>query len=162
LLFFRYQVTPTRKGKTHEPSQFSKKEADPTGSSNRSNVRESWKAEHNAPKKKAGDKNMTESKTPKTGKNSREKGTGSVFARGNKSVAVLPSHLRPPHQRTFATPEAAHAWLDATLASLTPHTIYLPKKLGEDATAKATENDTTLSRVVESKLVEYVKEGEES
>ena len=95
-------------------------------------------------------------KTPKTGPNSRDKGTGSVFPRGTKSVAVLPSHLRPPHQKTFSTPEAAHAWLDAMLASLTPHTIYLPKTLGEEAAAKATENDTTLSRVVEGKLVEYV------
>jgi hypothetical protein len=113
------------------------------------------------PKKKAGAKKMmSESKTPKKGKNSRDKGTGSVFERATKSgikfVGVLPLSLRPPHQRTFNTPEAAHAWLDATLASLTPHTIYLPKKLGEDATAKATENDTTLSRVVEGKLVEYV------
>jgi hypothetical protein len=116
------------------------------------------------PKKKAGDKKMTDSKTPKTGKNSREKGTGSVFERvtkrGTKFVGVLPLSLRPPHQRTFATPEAAHAWLDAAIASLTPHTIYLPKKLGEDATAKATENHTTLSRVVESKLEKWVKEDE--
>jgi hypothetical protein len=55
-------------------------------------------------------------------------------------------------------PRAGLEELDAAIASLTPHTIYLPKKLGEDATAKATENHTTLSRVVESKLEEYVKE----
>jgi hypothetical protein len=89
--------------------------------------------------------------------NARSKGTGSVFARGAKYVGVLPPHLRPPHQQTFDTPEAAHAWLDAALAGLTPHTIYLPKKLGEEATAKATENDTTLGRVVEPMLEEWVK-----
>jgi hypothetical protein len=93
----------------------------------------------------------------RTGANARAKGTGSVFTRGNKHVAVLPPHLRPPHQQTFDTPEAAHEWLDATLAGLAPHTIYLPKKLGEDATAKATENDTTLREVVEPAAVRALK-----
>lgn len=96
--------------------------------------------------------------------NKRSKGTGSVFERvtkgGTKFVGVLPPSLRPPHQETFATPEEAHAWLDAHVAGLVRHTIYLPEKLGEEATAKATENDTTLSRVVEGTLEEYVKEGE--
>ena len=92
--------------------------------------------------------------------NKRRKGTGSVFERvaknGTKFVGVLPPSLRPPHQETFDSPEEAHAWLDAHVAGLARHTIYLPKTLGEEATAKATENDTTLSRVVEGKLEEYV------
>jgi hypothetical protein len=85
--------------------------------------------------------------TRRTGADARTKGTGSVFPRGDKYVGVLPPHLRPPHQKTFDTPQEAHEWLDAALAGLTPHIIYLPQKLGEDATAKATEEDTTLSRV---------------
>jgi hypothetical protein len=91
---------------------------------------------------------MMVNNTRRLGADSRAKGTGSVWIRGDKYVAVLPPHLRPPHQQTFDTPEAAHEWLDAALAGLTPHVIYLPKKLGEDVTAKATDNDTTLSRVV--------------
>jgi hypothetical protein len=94
--------------------------------------------------------------------NKRARGRGSVYPEGNRWIGALPLFARPPSYVTGATEEEATAKLDAILDGYTSHHIHLPKKLGEDATAKATENDTTLSRVVESKLVEYVKEGEES
>jgi hypothetical protein len=87
--------------------------------------------------------------TRRLGADERAKGTGSVFARGTKFVGVLPPHLRPPHQKTFDTPKEAHEWLDAALAGLAPHIVYLPKELGEEAAAKASENNTTVSKLVE-------------
>ena len=88
--------------------------------------------------------------------NKRPKGRGSIFQRGNSFVGVLPRSARPPHQVTGSTEDEAAEKLDAILDGLTPYTIYLPKKLGEDATAKATETDTTLSRVVEPWIEEWV------
>ena len=90
--------------------------------------------------------------------NKRGKGRGSVYPRGSRFVGVLPPQARPPHQITRDTEEEAHAALDEILEGITAHTIYLPKKLGEDFTAKATENDTTISRVVEPWIEEWVGE----
>jgi hypothetical protein len=107
---------------------------------------------HSVPKKKTlGISNMMAS-------NKRGKGRGSVYPRGTKWVGVLPVHARPPHQITADSEDEANEMLDEILAGITAHTIYLPKELGEDVTAKATENDTTLSRVVEPMLEAWVKE----
>jgi hypothetical protein len=90
--------------------------------------------------------------------NKRGKGRGSVFQRGERFVGVLPPHARPPYQITRDTEEEAHAALDEILEGITAHTIYLPKKLGEDVTAKAAVDETTLSQVVEPMLDAWVKD----
>jgi hypothetical protein len=91
--------------------------------------------------------------------NKRPKGRGSVFQRSENSwVGVLPRSMRPPHQVTGATEEEAIEKLDLILDGITQHKLNLPKTLGEKAEAKATENDTTLSRVVEPMLEAWVQE----
>jgi hypothetical protein len=90
--------------------------------------------------------------------NKRARGRGSVYPEGNRWIGALPPHARPPSYVTGATEEEATTKLDALLADITPHTIYLPKKLGEEATAKATENETTLSKVVEPMIEKWVKD----
>jgi hypothetical protein len=90
--------------------------------------------------------------------NKRARGRGSVYPEGNRWIGALPPHARPPSYVTGATEEEATEKLDAILDGYTSHLIHLPKKLGEDATAKATENDTTLGRVVEPILEKWVKE----
>lgn len=90
--------------------------------------------------------------------NKRAKGRGSIFQRGDSFVGRLPRSARPPHQVTGSTEEEVAEKLDAILDGKTPHTIYLPEKLGEDVAAKATEDGTTLSRVVEPMLEAWAQE----
>jgi hypothetical protein len=89
-------------------------------------------------------------------KQERERGTGSVYQSRGLWIGAIPISHQPPTQVSGTTKQEAIDKLDAHLDGKTILQIPVPKTLGEEATAKATENDTTLSRVVEGKLVEYV------
>ena len=95
--------------------------------------------------------------------NKRAKGQGSVFQRTSDGrwIGVLslpgPNGTRRRPSVSGATEEEATAKLDALIAQHTPHTIYLPKELGEKAIAKADENGETLTEVVQPAIEAYVQ-----
>lgn len=100
---------------------------------------------------------------PPKGPNQRKKGQGSVYfneprRRWEGAVSRTENGKRNRRIVTGATEEEATEKLDALIAGLTAHTIYLPEDLGYKAVTKATARKETLSDVVRPAVKEYVDE----
>jgi len=95
--------------------------------------------------------------------NKRGKGEGSVYERADGrwfgSLSLVDANGKRV-RRTVSGPDEATAQtkLDALRAGNVAHTIYLPEQLGEDATAKAREQNETLSEAVKPLIEDWVDE----
>jgi hypothetical protein len=90
-------------------------------------------------------------------KQERERGTGSVYKSRGLWVGAIPVSHQPPTQVSGTTKKEATEKLDAHLDGKTILHIPVPKTLGEEATAKATENDTTLPRLLEPEVTNIIQ-----
>lgn len=100
---------------------------------------------------------------PPKGPNQRKKGQGSVYenearSRWEGAVSRTVDGKRVRRIVTAPTEEEATEKLDALLAEMTAHTIYLPTELGEKAVKKAAKRKETLSDIVRPAVEEYVDE----